>query len=400
MTDANGQSSTGDATEGSTDGGAGVLGSLTIRSVAKYAGIAVLVLGVLVGAGFLLGFVGVPSVEAVENRFDSVNDSTTTIDTKLVVNNPNPIGVSLGDTSVDYTVFMNDVPMANGSKHGLSIGTGNSSVEFESYMNNENIPKWWYTHVSNGETTEVLVDADVSVGLLGGKSISLPQRQTIETDIIGQFNDTTTREVNAGVPLVSDPVLYVNETRATYGSNVTLERTPLDMAFTVYNPKSYPYTVSEVGYEIRMNDITVGEGSTERSYTIPGHTERTLETTTVIKNGNLDDWWVSHLERDQVTNLTIDFYFLIDTGTGEPIRIDSQKLDHHTVIETDIFGTKDSDGLEPGTSDDTASGEDSDGSSGEDSTPTATSDSSDDGTSTATATPTPTPTATEDDGII
>ncbi|MHB9286283.1 LEA type 2 family protein [Halobacteriales archaeon Cl-PHB] len=406
MTDASGDDSPADAGEGTTDSGTSFLGSLSAVSVAKYVGIGVLVLGILVGAGFLLGFVGVPTVEAVENRFDSVNDTTTTIDTNLVINNPNPIGISLGDTSVDYTVLMNEVQMANGSKHGLSIGSGNSSIAFESYMDNGNIPRWWYTHITNGETTEVLVDADVSVGLLGGKTISLPQRQTIETDIVGQFNDSTTRSVDADVPLVSDPVLYINETQATIGSNVTLERTPLDMAFTVYNPKSYPYTVSKVGYEIRMNDVTVGEGATEQGYTIPGNTEKTLETTTVIKNENLDDWWVSHLERDQVTNLTIDFYFLVDTGSGEPFRIDTDKLDHHTTIETDIFGTKASDGLEAGTDDtDTSSdGENaSDDGTSEEATPTATPDSTAEATATitATATPTPTPTPTStDDGII
>jgi len=394
---------------------------IPLRRAATYAGIGVLGLVVLVVVGVAVGVLGAPSVDGVENQFAAVDDATTTIDTNLTVTNPNPIGVSLGGLSVDYAIEMNDVAMAAGHKEGLSLDTGTTEIPFRTQMNNTRIPAWWFTHVSNGETTSVYVDVAVSHGLLGGNDISLPQEQTIETDIVGQFNDSTTRPIAANQPVVSDPVLFINETSATYGENVTRQETPLDMAFTVYNPKVYPYTVSEIGYTIEMNGVEVGSGTTEDPYAIPGRTETTLEATTVIQNERLDDWWVSHLERDQVTTLTIDFYLLLDPDTTDalgqsvdPIRLDVDQLDHQTTIETDIFGTKDVDGLSgnataaesteaagdgEGTADSGGDATNTDDSTSTESTETTTADGS---TNTAppteTTEETPTQTETTDDG--
>ncbi|MFB6311516.1 MAG: LEA type 2 family protein, partial [Salinirussus sp.] len=313
-------------------------------SIAKYLLLGLVVILLLIGLGFITGVLGAPTVEEVRNEFAAVNESTTTIDTNLTVDNPNPIGVSIGGLGVNYTILMNEVPMAYGDKHGLSIGTGNSTVPFRSYLANDRIPQWWYTHVSGGEVTDVVIDVALSHSLLGGQSVSLTQSEQVETDIIGQFNDSTTRPIDADAPGVSDPVLYLNRTAAWYGENLSRDQTPIEMAFTVYNPKPYPYTVTEVGYEIRMNGILVGEGSSDRGYAIPPGSTRTLDATTVLLNGRLDEWWVSHLERDQVTNLTIDTYVVIDPdasdvlgGTVPAFRIDSDAFDYQTRIETDIF---------------------------------------------------------------
>ncbi|MEA5408811.1 LEA type 2 family protein [Haloarculaceae archaeon H-GB2-1] len=153
--------------------------------------------------------------------------------------------------------------------------------------------------------------------------------------------------MNAGAPLVSDPVLYVNETRGSWGEDVTRQQTPIDVAFDVYNPKVYPYAVSEIGYTIRMNGIPVGNGTTEDPATLTPKETTTIETTTTIDNDRLDEWWVSHLQQNQVTHLEIDFYAVVDPKDAavlgdsvEPFRIDLESVDYETTIETDIFGTK------------------------------------------------------------
>jgi LEA14-like dessication related protein len=383
------------------------------RRLLTMLGVALVGLVLLVGLGYLFGVFGVPSVETVENRFESVNESTTTIHSTVDIHNPNPIGISLGNLGISYAIDMNDVRMATGGREGVSVETGNSSVAFQTHLANDQIPQWWSTHVANDEVTNVVVDVVLSHGLLGGGAFEITQAETVETDILGQFNSTETRPIDADAPVISDPVLYLNETAAWYGSNLTERRTPIEMGFTVYNPKSYPYTVTELGYEIRMNGIAVGEGSSSGSYAIPGGSERTIRATTVLRNERLDDWWVSHLERDQVTNLTVDTYVIVDPDAagvlGETVpefRIDSDELDYETVIETDIFGTKDDDGLHPG----------SGGGDGGTATPTpevtATPTTPADGTATPAptqtdtdtdtpmVTPLPTPTPTDDGGIL
>jgi LEA14-like dessication related protein len=343
--------------------------------------VALSVLAASVGAAFALGVVGVPSVEAVENRFGPVDEETTVVETDLVVTNPNPVGVDLGGVTVDYAVRMNDVRMANGTKAGVELTTGETTLPFTTRMRNERIPDWWVSHVRNDERTSVTVDATVTSSLLGGRSVSLAQERRIETDLVSAFDSDETRPVNAGQPFVSDPVLYVNETRGEWGQ-VTEAETPVEMAFVVYNPKSVPYTITEVGYEVAMNGIGVGNGTTERPHVIAPRETETVETTPTIRNERLDDWWVSHLENDQVTELRIDFYARVEFAGGE-FRVPLDALTYERTIETDVFGNE---GDENGTQ---TENESENATAGSDAgTPSPTSSPSDDPTSSPTATPT------------
>ena len=326
-------------------------------------------LGLVVGGAFFAGFLGVPSVEQIDNEFGAVNDTHTEIETDLVIHNPNPVGVRLGDTSVNYTVAMNDVRMASGDKRGVGIGTGNSTVNLTTYLHNERIPAWWVSHVRGGEHTNLTVSATVQPGFVGQSATFQPAAETIETDLLGQFNSSENRPVNADMPLVEDPVLVIERTNASWG-NVTDERTPIDLEFGVYNPKMSPVVVSNVGYNITMNDVPVGAGETEDGQTIPGKTSRVVETPTVIDNENLNEWWVTHVENDQTTELRIDFYAEIEPpGSSETIRVPLDDLTYTQTIETDMFGNEGD------------SGGDADGdTSGNETTTT-----SDDGTTTATS---------------
>lgn len=350
----------------------------------------VLSLGVVVAGGFSLGVLGTPSVVGVQNQFGNVTDETTEIRTDLVVNNPNPIGVNLGSVSVSYNVTMNDVAMANGTKEGVSVDTGNSTVAFETRMANDRIPAWWVSHVRNGEQTTVRVDAAVRSGTLGRTFQAPPVKRQVSTDIISQFNSSETRPINASQPVVSDPVAYVNETSARWGT-VSDEKTPIDMRFVVYNPKTMPLAVSEIGYTITMNNITVGNGTSDRGHVIEGHTSETIRTTTAIRNQKLDEWWVSHLENGQVTNLRIDFYAKMEFG-GETFRVPLDDMTYTETIETDIFGTKDGTAANDGTESGNATTTDGES--------TATDDETTTDSNTATTTTTENGTTTTDDGVL
>jgi LEA14-like dessication related protein len=351
-------------------------------SALKTVAVVIVMAAAAVGGSVALGVLGTPGVESVDNHFAGVSNQTTTVATNLTVTNPNPVGVRLGGVGVNYTVSMNGVAMAQGDRQGVGIGTGNSTLQFSTEMQNDRIPPWWVTHIDNGETTTVGIDATVTSSTLGGRSVSFGQERTIETDLISQFNSTETRPVEADQPLVSDPVLYINETRGAWDrGNLTQSETPLNLAFDVYNPKPYPYTITKVGYTIRMNDVTVGEGETDRGYVLSPGEETTLEANTAIQNENLDRWWVTHLQRNQRTDLYIDFYLVLEGG-GEQFQVDLDSIDYQQEIKTDIFGNKAEYPTGNGTSGD-PDDEAADGST--------------DGSET-TETPTPTPTETETDG--
>ena len=316
----------------------------------KIAGAVVGVLVASLAGAFALGVLGTPTVEAVDNEFGEVDNETTVVLTDLVVNNPNPVGVQRGSTTINYTVRMNDVPMAVGGREGLAVGSGNSTLAFTTRMDNEQIPAWWVTHVNGDERTVVTINATVQASLLGQRQFDITQEKEVETDIIGQFNSEETRPVEADSPPpgVENPVLYVNRTSAAWGE-ATAERTPIDMEFVAYNPKTTPFTVTELGYEITMNGVAVGEGRTDEPATIPPGRTETIRTETVIRNENLDDWWVTHLQNDQVTDLRIEFYAVVSSDLlPRDVRVPLDELTYERTIETDIFGNENASADESG----------------------------------------------------
>ncbi|ELZ41535.1 Water stress and Hypersensitive response domain protein [Halorubrum californiense DSM 19288] len=368
----------------------GIVSALTAGKL-RIALVGLLVVAAAVGGAFALGVLGVPSVAAVNNSFGDVTNETTVVETDLVVSNPNPIGIGLDGVSVNYTVSMNDVEMARGGREGVSVASGNSSLAFETELDNDAIPPWWTSHVRNGERTTVAIDARVTSDLLG-RGTNLTRTREIETDLIGAFTSEETRPVNADAPLVDDPVLYVNETRGRWGT-VSEAETPIEMEFDVYNPNLEPYVVSEIGYDVTMNGVEMGSGSTEEEYVIPSYGSETVELSAALRNERLDDWWVTHLNESdnghQVSDLQIEFYAVVELPGGESVTVPLDALTYEETIETDIFdegidrgeeaddgNTTDSDGSGDGTSDDgtttddggTSDGDTSDGNTGDDGT--------------------------------
>ncbi|MFD1571562.1 LEA type 2 family protein [Halorubrum laminariae] len=314
--------------------------SALVGSKRRMALLGLLVLGGAIGGGFALGLFGVPSVAAVDNTFGGVTNETTDIETDLTVSNPNPVGVGLDGVAVDYTISMNDIEMAQGGREGVQIGTGNSTLRFNTSLQNDDIPAWWVSHVRDGERTTVRIEATATSGLLG-RGVDFSQTREIETDLLGAFTSDETRPVNADSALVDDPVLYVNETQASWGS-VSESETPIDMAFTVYNPNLEPYAITEIGYTVTMNDVEMATGRTEEGYVIPSHSTETIELTAGLRNERLDEWWVTHLDETvnghQVSDLRIDFYAVVELPGGQEVTVPLDELTYEETVETDIFG--------------------------------------------------------------
>ncbi len=309
-----------------------------------------LIIGIAIGGAVAIGALGVPAVADMQNTFGEVTDETTTIETDLVISNPNPIGIGSQDVSVNYTISMNSIEMAHGDRDGVAIGSGNSTLDLETQLQNDAIPPWWVSHIENDEHTVIEVSATVASDRLG-RSTDLTRTHAIETDLIGAFNSDETRPVNAESPLTDDPVLYINETSGAWGT-VSDEETPIDMSFLVYNPNLEPYAITELGYEITMNDIHMGDGETHREYVIPSRSTETIDLTTTLNNQNLDEWWVSHLDETvhdhQVSDLRIEFYAVVELPSGSEVTVPLDELTYEETLETDIFD----EGLEADETDD------------------------------------------------
>ncbi|MFD1634941.1 LEA type 2 family protein [Haloplanus ruber] len=340
--------------------------------------VAIGVAGVVLLAGIAVFVLGQPSVSGVDNRFGGVNETTTVVESDLSVRNPNPIGASLGGLTVDYAIDMNGIRMATGVKEGLSLPSGESTVPMTTHLANERIPAWWVSHLDNGERTELAITADVHSSALD-TSFGTPQvTRTVETDVISAFNSTERRPVGEEGPN-GEPILYIEETSAQWGA-IDSSATEIEMRFVVYNPNPYPVPVSELSYRATMNGVEMGTGVTEGQGTVPPESTRTIRATTVLDNGNIDEWWVTHLENDQRTELRIDFSARVELPTGT-VEIPLRPLTYTETIETDLFGNKN----------ETDAGGEATPTQGAEVTPTPTSAS--DGERTTTPTPT-------DDGLL
>ncbi|OYR64735.1 hypothetical protein DJ71_22695, partial [Halorubrum sp. E3] len=206
----------------------------------------------------------------------------------------------------------------------------------------------------------VAIDATVTSDLLG-RSANLTRTRQVETDLIGAFTSDETRPVNADAPLVDDPVLYVNETRGRWGT-VSGEETPIEMEFDAYNPNLEPYVVTEIGYDVTMNGVAMGSGSTEEEYVIPSYGSETVELSAALRNERLDEWWVTHLNESvnghQVSDLRIEFYAVVELPSGEELTVPLDALTYEETVETDIFD----EGLDRGEGSDTGDSTDAEGS--------------------------------------
>lgn len=299
--------------------------------------LAVIVL-VLAGGALLVGVLDRPTVAASESRFAGVNASTTLVETDLRVQNPNPIGVSLDDATVNHTIAMNGLVMGTGTKRGLDIKAGNATVALVTAIDNGRIPMWWATHIRNGERTQLNATARVHSSLLG-RTVELNETYVTETHILEGFNSSEPRPINASVPLVDDPVLVVERTNATWGT-VTRERTPMDLELVVSNPQSIPVPITRIDYTVTMNGVTVGNGTTGRGYIVPAEGRETIRAEAAITNDRLDEWWVTHLERNQRTTLRVAFTAVLELPGGDTVEVPLDGLGYDTTIETDVLGTK------------------------------------------------------------
>lgn len=98
---------------------------------------------------------------------------------------------------------------------------------------------------------------------------------------------------------------------------------------TVTNPTPVPISLVDIGYKIYMDDIQVGRSTGDQRRVIPPGSTRTIETRAAIDNGELDQWWVTHLRRNETTRLRVEFYATIGLfGQRERVPLEFLSYEH------------------------------------------------------------------------
>lgn len=315
----------------------------------------VLVVVAAIGAALFLGVLGAPSA-GVEDIGDwgEVTDEQTEVVTTVRVENPNPVGIALGESvQLAYQLHLNDVALADGETGALDIQPGNSSVQISTYIQNRDLPRWWVAYVSANETIPVRADPTATIDGLVSTSVDLPTYNTTlledETPVITALSEVAggaegeyTRTLSAseaesrlGTSLLDGPLApeedvtvgyEIRDAWATWGE-VSENRTVVRFHFRIHNPSDrvpVPAEPDNLGVDVDMNDVELFSASAEdTSLANPEEFEDDVlapqETkvavyTVGMDNDRIDDWFVSHVERGEQTDIRSELKLVFGVG--------------------------------------------------------------------------------------
>ena len=277
-----------------------------------------------------------PQIESIDNEWGTVTDEQTEVETRIAVDNP--LLLRVGDTTanISYTISANDIVLASERNNRVRLAGSETTVAVSTKIDNDQLPAWWASHIDEDETTEVRIEPDVTVDYAGTR---LPAdrwtyNQTVQTDLLEPLQTNHSQQVRA----YDRTIFVVEETDAQWG-NATTNRTPIEAEATVTNPTRILVPITEIEYTIRLNDIVVGEGIAAEQTVIEPDSTRSIEANAAIDNSELDEWWVTHLQNDETSNLTVDFTATLEyAGIQREVPLDF--LSYDRTFETDLLGSQ------------------------------------------------------------
>ena len=274
-----------------------------------------------------------PQVESVDSEWGTVTDERTEVETRITVDDPLLLRVGDAAADVSYTVTANDIVIASERDNRVRLADGERTVTVSTWVDHDEIPAWWASHVNRNETTTVRVDPDVVVDYAGVRrpANGWTSERTFHTDLLEPLQTNESQRFRA----YDRTMFVVEETDAQWG-DATGNRTPVDASATVTNPTRIPVPITEIEYTIRLNGIVVGEGVAADQTVIPPGSTRTIDASAAIDNAELDDWWVTHVRNDETSNLTVEFDATLEYA-GIRREVPLEFLSYERTFRTDLF---------------------------------------------------------------
>ncbi len=277
-----------------------------------------------------------PKLESVESSWVVPDEGNTGVRTRATVVNPNePGSVFARHLSVDaaYRVLMNGIPLAEGETN-RKIGAGKTRLDLTGNITNEEIQRWWVSHVNNGEKTNRVIERNVTVDAgfvrlpVGGKA----DRGTVTTDMLGPVDSSASQSFS----IAGRKIGRVYDTQAKWG-HATMAETPIEASATVENDRSQSIHIVEIGSRVSMNGIVLSDESKRKSVEVGPHSDTTIRDTMTLDNSKLGPWWKTHLRRGEESTLNVSYYVVVEFhGYTERIHLDS--LNYQKTVTTNILG--------------------------------------------------------------
>ncbi|MFW5983746.1 MAG: LEA type 2 family protein, partial [Halobacteria archaeon] len=160
--------------------------------------------------------------------------------------------------------------------------------------------------------------------------VRVPSREkTVETDALAFLNDAPRRERT----VAGRTVLAVEDVDARWGEPND-EGTPVQVEARVQNPTRVPVKFSDLVCDVRMNGVHVGDGGTLDGFALGAGETDEVEMKVTVENDRLPNWWKTHVENDETTDVAADVYGAVDV-LGRRFRV--PLLSYTGAVETDVL---------------------------------------------------------------
>ncbi|MFB6163374.1 MAG: hypothetical protein ABEJ86_08055 [Halococcoides sp.] len=265
-----------------------------------------------------------PQVKRYENAWGAVTENSTTIETRAVVDNPNPIGVP-PIVGLSYTIALDETTVANESTGGIGFASGTSNVTVETTLDHDRIVEWWVETDRHGRPSTLSISPRLEFPLF---SQPLPeQTRSFRTSLLpreGLDNDTAA---------VGDTRIRLSNQSVQWG-DATESETEVRFAMTLSGDRAV--TIDHFAFAMRANDVTMG---TDR---VPGATVPVADTNRVVVRPSIDtqtvdDWWASHVTNNETSTVEVALVAVVEVnGRQHSVVLDS--FSKRLTVETDLLG--------------------------------------------------------------
>lgn len=288
-------------------------------------------------------------VRRVTNEWGEIADNYSEIRTRVVLDGANLIDIHIDSVGLRYDASMNGVRVARSEKKGVSLNRRSTTIHLSARIDRDRLLDWWPTHVNNGESTHLVIRPHVTVDLpsvdLSAIDFAgvLPRRagfDAVSVETSNYTNDFTTKiidsiKTDSSMPLKAfgKTVFRLSEVDASWGE-ADEGVTPINISVALKNPNPVAVGFDDLGYTVSMNGVEVGEGDVG-DFVLPARGATTVESTAVLQNERIADWWQTHLRRGENTQTKISFDGKVRAlGFSRPVGGRS----YTDGFETDLFG--------------------------------------------------------------
>ena len=258
-----------------------------------------------------------PKISKISLSWGNVTYDFTEIIAEVSVYNPTFITITL--KKITFGLYMNNIKMVAGSsERSVSLaGFRETAIRLVGRLNNSRIPEWFISHLENGEQTNVRLSGTVLLDLKIMEAVySFERTLNITTDMLAGMSTNQSKIFMMG------PVELMLKSLTSSWGRISSNEVEINHKVVVYNPNRYPIPITKIEYEVYMNNIRMGGGTSYNPAILGAKSNTIILFTTMLNTTLLDEWWITHIKNGEKTKITIEIYSVIEiNGVAYKIRI-------------------------------------------------------------------------------